>query len=106
VSKEHIIFKPCINNDGIRFGLREFKLRYSDFKHYSKLTFIGHYKGFTEYGVDLNVKNNVKLLTPNMTKFNAFIEYIDTDESNDLSDNEESNDLSDNEESNDLSDNE
>ena len=86
VSKEHIIFKPCINNDGIRFNLRQFKLKCREIQHYSKLTYIGTYNGITEYNINLNIKNNNKVFTPDISKFNSFIEYIESNGNDDFSD--------------------
>jgi hypothetical protein len=87
VSKDHIFFHPCINNTGIRFNLRKFKLMETSI--YSKTTHVGLFKSITEYKVNLNIKTNNQLNIPDLNKFNSFKDYVEENNDDEFSDADE-----------------
>jgi len=87
VSIDHIFFQPCINNCGIRYNLRKFKI--DEKSTYSKTTHVGIYKSITEYNISLNIKTNNQLTMPDINKFNSFKEYIEENIDDEFSDADE-----------------
>jgi hypothetical protein len=88
VSRDHLFFNPCHYNAGLRYNLRVFKKPHTVL--YSKCLYVGFPKCITEYNVDLTVKNNTKIIMPDLGKVNLFIEYMEQIKADEFSDSDSS----------------
>ncbi len=74
LSNKNQFYNPCVNKDGIRYGLREFNKPYRKYIN-NKLTH-ALYNGKTPYGANLTIKTNKSVFKPNYVNINTLYEHI------------------------------
>jgi len=86
MNTNHIFFNPCIKNDGIRYKLRPFKK--SSVTQHNKKQYVGLAQCKTDYGIELNVKDNSKIYHPKLDKIDSFVNHIRNIQEDEYSDGE------------------
>lgn len=74
MNTNHIFFNPCINNDGIRYKLRPFKK--SSVLQNNKKQYVGLAQCKTDYGIELNIKNNSTVYHPKINNIDSFVNHM------------------------------
>jgi hypothetical protein len=87
MSINHIFFHPDAVDSGIRFELRKFNSGITKF--YSRKQPVGIAKTETIYEANLAVKNNNKVLMPDLDIISKFVDYIEQTNYDEYSDGEE-----------------
>jgi hypothetical protein len=86
MSLKHIFFHPDALDAGIRFGLRKFSKYITNF--YSRRQPVGIAKTETAYDTNLSVKNNNKVLMPDLSIISKFVDHVEQTTYDEYSDGE------------------
>jgi hypothetical protein len=76
VNKLHIFFSPCISETGIRYNLRQFKTMNT--RSYSRNMYVGMLKSIANGELNVDVKTNTKVYSPDMKKIDILNKYKST----------------------------